>query len=264
MMVRSLRVSGSIALPLLVALSACGDGATGPDATADGRARVTLSAVSTQVVVGGGGAATAAAAALLTDGQGNTLELTRVALVIREIELERQFDECEDDSSNNCEEFEVGPFLLELPLDGGVIGIGDVEVPAGIYDELEFEVHKPSDDTPDDLAFLEAYPEFKDVSIRVEGVFNGGDPFIFLQDLNEDQEIDLDPPLEVTAELLPLNLTLELDVSLWFRDASGTLVDPVSANKGGENESLVEENIKRSIELFEDDDRDGQRDDDSD
>ena len=183
--------------------------------------------------------------------------------MIREIELERQFDECEDDfSNNNCEEFEIGPFLLELPLDGSVIGIGDVDVPPGFYDELEFEVHKPSDDTPDDLAFLEAHPEFKDVSIRVEGVFNGGDPFTFLQDLNEDQEIDLDPPLEVTAESPPLNLTLEFDVSVWFRDGSGILVDPVSANKGGENEDLVEENIKRSIELFEDDDRDGHRDDD--
>ena len=259
-MVRGFRVQGSVALPLALALAACGDGGTGPDADAEGRTRVTLSAVSAQAL-GGGGAA--AVAALIEDGQGNTLLLTRVAVVIREIELERQFDECDDDSSNdNCEEFEVGPFLLELPLDGGVIGIGDIDVPPGLYDELEFEVHKPSDDTPDDLAFLEAHPEFKGVSIWVEGVFNGGEPFIFLQDLNEDQEIDLDPPLEVTAESLPLNLTLELDVSGWFRDPSGILVDPVSANKGGENEDLVEENIKNSIELFEDDDRDGHRDDD--
>lgn len=259
MTVRSFRVPGSIALSLLVALVACGDGATGPDADADSRTRVTLSAVSAQAV-GGGGAA--AVAALIEDGQGNTLLLTRVAVVIREIELERQFDECEDDSSNdNCEEFEVGPFLLELPLDGSVIGIGDIEVPPGLYDELEFEIHKPSDDTPDDLAFLQVHPEFKGVSIWVEGVFNGGEPFIFLQDLNEDQEIDLTPPLEVTAESLPMNLTLELDVSLWFRDASGILVDPVSANKGGENENLVEENIKRSIDVFADDDRDGRPDD---
>lgn len=260
MTVRSFRVPGSIALSLLVALVACGDGATGPDTSEDGRTRVTLSAVSAQAV-GGGGAA--AVAALIEDGQGNTLLLTRVAVVIREIELERQFDECEDDSSNdNCEEFEVGPFLLELPLDGSVIGIGDIEVPPGLYDELEFEIHKPSDDTPDDLAFLQVHPEFKGVSIWVEGVFNGGEPFIFLQDLNEDQEIDLNPPLEVTAESPPLNLTLELDVSGWFRDASGILIDPLSANKGGDNEDLVEENIKNSIELFEDDDRDGRRDDD--
>lgn len=258
MMVRGFRIPGGVALSLLVALVACGDSGTGPDASEDGRTRVTLSAVSAQAL--GGGAA--ASAALLQDGQGNTLELTRVALVIREIELELQFDECEDDfSDDNCEEFEVGPFLLELPLDGGVIGIGDIDVPPGLYDELEFEVHKPSDDTPDDLAFLQAHPEFKGVSIWVEGIFNGGDPFIFLQDLNEDQEIDLDPPLEVIAESLPLNLTLEIDVSGWFRDVSGTLIDPLSANKGGDNEDLVEENIKNSIELFEDDDRDGHRDD---
>jgi len=261
MMERGVRAVGSAALPMLVVLAACGDGSTGPDASGD-VTRVTLSAASVQAPVGGGAAASAAAAALVEDGEGNTLELTRVALVIREIEFERQFDECEEGSvSDDCEKFEAGPFLLELPLDGGVIAIGDIDVPPAFYDELEFEVHKPSDDTPDDLAFLESHPEFKDVSIWVEGVYNGGDPFIFLQDLNEDQEIDLVPPLEVTAESFPMNITLELDVSVWFKDSAGILVDPLSANKGGDNENLVEENIKQSIELFEDNDRDGRRDD---
>ncbi len=254
MLVR-LRVPGSAVLSLLVALTACGDGSTGPDAGADSPARVTLSAASSQGVAAG---SAAAAASVLMDDAGNSLELTRVALVLREIELEKQFDECDDDALNDdCEKFEAGPLLLEVPLDGSVITIAGVDVPVGVYDELEFEIHKPSNDTPDDLIFLAANPAFADVSIRVEGIYNGGDPFVFLQDLNEDQEIDLDPPLVVTVDSPPMNLTLELDVSVWFRDAGGTLIDPVTANKGGENENLVENNIKLSIELFEDDDRDG-------
>ena len=255
MTVRSFRVPGSVALSLLVALVACGDGATGPDASEDGRTRVTLSAVSAQAV-GGGGAA--AVAALIEDGQGNTLLLTRVAVVIREIELERQFDECEDDSSNdNCEEFEVGPFLLELPLDGSVIGIGDIEVPPGLYDELEFEIHKPSDDTEADLSFLQANPDFDDVSVRVEGTFDG-EPFIFLQDLNEKQKLDLSPAL-VLADGIPSNITLSVDVLAWFLAPGGSLIDPATANKGGDNENVVENNIKSSIEAFEDSDHDGHR-----
>ena len=43
----------------------------------------------------------------------------------------------------------------------------------------------------------------------------------------------------------------------WFRDGSGALVEPTSANKGGLNEGLVKENIKNSIDAFEDEDEDG-------
>jgi hypothetical protein len=49
-------------------------------------------------------------------------------------------------------------------------------------------------------------------------------------------------------------------VDSWFRRGDGSLVDPATANKGGANEDLVEENIERSIEGFEDDDRDGRDD----
>ena len=44
----------------------------------------------------------------------------------------------------------------------------------------------------------------------------------------------------------------------------GTLLDPASANEGGANESVVENNIENSIDAFEDDDRDGDDDDDDD
>ena len=40
-------------------------------------------------------------------------------------------------------------------------------------------------------------------------------------------------------------------------DAAGQTVNPATGNVGGENESLIKENIKNSIEAFEDDDRDG-------
>jgi len=38
------------------------------------------------------------------------------------------------------------------------------------------------------------------------------------------------------------------------------LIDPATANKGGANENLVKENIKRSMKAFEDKDRDGNED----
>jgi hypothetical protein len=41
-------------------------------------------------------------------------------------------------------------------------------------------------------------------------------------------------------------------------------VDPATGNKGGANESLVKENIKQSIEAFEDENHDGHDDHESD
>ncbi|MDH3734635.1 MAG: hypothetical protein OEU54_13990, partial [Gemmatimonadota bacterium] len=160
----------------------------------------------------------------------------------------------DDDSDDDCE-FEVGPFLLELPLDGTTetqIQLDDVR--PGRYDELEFDIHKPDDDTAGDLDFIAVHPDFRDVSIRVEGTYNG-QSFLYLTDLNEEQEIDLVPPIVVGGGET-VQVTLALDVGGWFRRGDGSLVDPATANKGGPNEDLVEDNIESSIELEDDEDDD--------
>lgn len=211
----------------------------------------------------------------LGDNTGNSLLLTRVAMVLREVELELQNDNGCDDSSNGssddsdddrsgdddqCEKFLAGPFLLELPLDGSVETVVTLDhVTPGVYDELEFEIHKPEDDTPSDLDFIQRHPDFRRVSIRVEGAFNSS-PFVYVTDLNEDQEVALVPPLTITDESGPTNVTLTVDVDSWFRRADGSLVDPTTANEGGPNEKLVEDNIELSVEGYEDDDFDGEDD----
>ncbi len=237
---------------------ACGDDPTGP---------------------GGGGAATsvslsisvpAAAPApaivpefpfdiVFSDGA-STLTLTRVAMVLRDVDLEQEFGECDDlpgqSDDDDCEEFETGPFIIELPMDGAVetvLAISDV--PAATYDELEFKVHKPEDDTAGDLDFLSRNPDFRDVSIRVEGDFDG-QAFVYETDLNAEQEVRLSPPLVVT-DGASVNVTFSVDVSTWFRAFDGSLIDPATANKGLINEEIVEDNIEASIDVFEDDDHDG-------
>lgn len=243
-------------LPLvaLAALAAC-DNATGPQ----GAVPLSLSVATARTpAVAAQGAFPLALAETFEDGT-NTLVLNRVAMVVREIELERLLDDdCDaiEGDDDSCEEFETGPFLLELPLDGTVEQVFTIQVPPDTYGELEFEIHKPGDDTAEERAFVQAHPDFDAVSIRVEGTWNG-EAFVFLQDLNAEQELDLSPPLVVAEDAGPMNVTLTLDVSGWFADGAGQLVDPRSANKGGVNEELVEENIQRSFDIFEDHDRDG-------
>ena len=257
--------------------TACGENVTGPGSA--GAGSVSLSFAVRTTATGSASFASPNFDIVLDDGL-NTLEITRVAIVLREIELEKQFDECENSSSDrsgsddsgsqssagddSCEEISFGPELIELPTDGStdrLITLQDVD--PGVYDEIEFEIHKPDDDTSADRAFLNTHPEFKDVSIRVEGRYNGSG-FLYLTDLNEDQEIHLADPIVVSPGAGPVNVTLSLDIASWFKRADGSLIDPATANKGGPNEDLVEDNIENSIEGFEDGDFDGKDDADDD
>ncbi|HEU5171764.1 MAG TPA: hypothetical protein VFU46_14545 [Gemmatimonadales bacterium] len=191
-----------------------------------------------------------------SDGS-NTLVITRAQVVLREIELERAGEDgvCDGLNDDACEELSLGPILADLPLTAGAEQTIVVDVPAGAYDQVEFEIHKPTDD--DDPAFVAANPAFNDRSIRVEGTYNGN-PFVFTSDLNIEQEIELATPLTI-AESGAVDLTLFVDVSQWFQ-TGGSLLDPATADLGQPNEGLVKENIKNSIEAFEDGDEDGRDD----
>ena len=236
-----------------LAVAACGDDkGTGPD----GRAQVTFSLATRPAAAPG-----LTLDETITVGD-DVLVLQSVQLVMREIEFERSeaSTDCDDDvpgGDDDCEELEIGPTLVDLPLGTGVARELAVVVDTGHYDELEFEIHKPEDDgDAADAAFLAAHPDFDGVSIRVTGTFNGA-PFTYETDLDVEQEHDLVPAL-VVAESGTVNVTMLVDVSTWFLDEVGTsLVDPATANKGGPNESVVKTNITESIEAFEDDDSDG-------
>ncbi len=195
----------------------------------------------------------------LTDGAGNTLDISSAEIVLREIELERlDVPDCDvEPEPEGCVEFVVGPILVDLPTVAGVQQQVALQIPSGTYTEIEFDIHKVSSSDPADEAFLQAHGDLVDTSIRVGGTFNG-QTFEFTSDLNVEQELALNLVISET-DPMPTNVTIFVDLDVWFRDAAGTLVDPVSANKGGPNENLVKDNIKDSIEAFEDEDRDGRR-----
>jgi hypothetical protein len=258
---------GVAGLAVAVGLTGCSDG-TGPS----GGQQVTLS-----VVAGVGSPAAAASGADSVTLGGHTLVFDQVQLVLREIELKRvEVGDCDDDGDDNsgpgsapaaghddgdCEEFAIGPMLLDLPLTGQPERIITVQVDTGTFREVEFEIHKPDDDDAGDVAFLRDHPEFRRVSILARGRFDG-QTFAFLTDLNVEQEHRLVPPLVVT-ERTGTNLTLVVDLAGWFA-LGGELVNPLLALKGQPFEDQVENNIKRSLRLFEDRDRDGDDDDEDD
>ncbi len=188
----------------------------------------------------------------------DTLRITSVEIVLRKIELERVSGSSACDTlpeTDDCEEFRLGPQLVSVPLAAGVQTSVSVLVDSGDYGNVQFKIHKPGDDALD-VAFKAANPDFANVSIRVQGTFDGV-PFVYTSALDQEQEYEFHPPLHVDASGTATNLTIRLDVSTWFRNVAGALIDPATAGAGGANEGLVNENIRNSIKAFEDENRDG-------
>ena len=198
----------------------------------------------------------------------DVLVLNQVDLVLRKIQLDRaggvtgcgaagdSVDNATSDGANtpqggpddvdDCEEVEVGPLLVTLPLGGGTSQKIEVSLVPGTYDRVQFQVHKPDDDDLGDRTFLAAHPDFRRVSIRARGTFNGT-AFEYVSDLSAEQELALSPPL-VLAKDGTASLNLTVDVRGWFLDGSHNhLVNPATALKGQPNEGLVKQNIKQSI-----------------
>lgn len=245
---------GSVTIVLAAAaLAACSD-SSGP-ASSGPRASFQLATGSNSLAPG---MAAAGGPEILAAGS-DTIVVTSVQMVLREIELERVGASACDSTAlaEDCEEFEVGPELFDLPLGSGAQRAITVAIDTGSYDEVEFEIHKP--ESSDDAAFIAAHPEFDGVSIRMTGTYNGT-PFTYASDLDVEQEYSLVPPL-VVGENTTAGVTMFVDLQAWFLNQAGDgLLDPATANKGGQYEGEVKSNIEASINAFEDDDRDGEED----
>jgi hypothetical protein len=195
----------------------------------------------------------------------DSIILRSVEVVVREVKLKRvEAPGCDAIVGNDdCEEFETGVFLVALPLGSTATEtVVSINAPPGMYDELEFEIHKP--ESSDDAAFIAAHPSFIGIALRATGTYSQAGTrrdFVYTSELNARQELFLSPPLTV-IDGSATNVTLRLDIARWFLNAPGTaLVDPASANKGQPNESVVKDRIQASIDAFRDNDRDGHDDD---
>ncbi len=202
-------------------------------------------------------AGTVTGADTLTDGT-NTLVITSAQLVLKKIELERQ-DVATCDTTPEpagCGDFGAGPTLVDLPLAAGAMQHVTVDIPPGTYTGVQFEIHAVSSGDAQDSTFLQQYPDFAGTSIRVQGTYNGT-PFTYTTDLDVEQELELATPLVISDTTTATNLTLRVTLADWFKTVTGGLIDPATANVGQPNEGVVKENIKSSMQAFEDRNEDG-------
>lgn len=227
-------------------------GVMGCDSTGTNREGVGVSFSTKAAVLAGPGAPSFD---ITMSNGGNTLVITKAQLVLREMELKLSAAAtCSTGTAeDSCEEVQLGPMLIDLPVTDVLASPISVQIPDGTYREIEFDIRRPGTD-PADAAFIAANPNFNNVSIRVEGTYNGT-PFVFTSELDQEVQIDLNPPLVVTSG--NNNATIAVDIRSWFTNANGSLISPATANPGQPNASIVSEKIKVSLRAFEDDDKNG-------
>jgi len=259
-------------------MSACSDG-TGAGSAANTRS-LSLSVVGAST--DSSGLNTSSGQEMTLSDTTDTLVLSSVQIVIRRIELAPTDSMCSPPSDSteehqdstmmadgwhkdrwgewdrdDCEELKVGPILVDVPLDGSVKKVFAADVPEGTYKGSELWIHAPSPGDSTDAAFLADHPAFDSVSVRVRGTFDA-DSFTYTHAIRARQVSRLDPPLVVSPDSGAANLTLRVNLSKWFTTWHGKLIDPSTANAGGDNERLVAWNIMRSFWAFKDHDRDGE------
>jgi len=161
-------------------------------------------------------------------------------------------NENEDANGEDCPPLKVGPVLVDLPLDGTTTVVLDAFVPAGTYQRLQARLHAVKEGDEGVADFLTSHPEFEGISVRVVGVFTdaGGTPheFTFTSRMNVVTAINFDEP--VTVGDGTTNLTINVDVSSWFSTPAHPVLDPTA----DANQRAIEQNIRRSLRAFEDDD----------
>ena len=186
----------------------------------------------------------------------NTIVITKAQVVVRRIKLEQAVTAtCADDDTagdDDCAETSIGPVLVDLPLTANTVTSINASIPDGTYRKIDFRIHKPGGDA-NDAAFVAANPTFANISIRVEGTFNGT-AFVFTSTVSEKEELEFNPPVVIDAT--NKNITVQFDLSSWFKSGT-TVINPTTANPGQPNENLVRSNIRASLRALEDDDKNG-------
>ena len=242
---------------VVIAVAACGD------ATGSGSNRValrfgTVATSASRADLQGGDVAQAVQLAdeVVSVGTNGTLRIDDIQFIVSEVELKRaETDICRnedddgdehgnrDNDDDNCAKFEGGPFLVDLPLGGGVVTLLTAEVPSGTFRMVEFEIDdfEMDDDDEDNerrraselLAQLRlVYPDAPArANMVVKGVFTptNGTPRPFIVYFNADVEIKqrFEEPLIVEDGG---GITVRIDPAKWFE--IGNRVRDLSALNG--------------------------------
>jgi hypothetical protein len=235
---RTSHLTAAAVLAIALLPAACGDPA-GPEP--DGSLQVLAFPSGFEEMAGSGGG----------PGRALSVDIDRAFVVLGRLKLETAGDGTADFIDERSS-------VIELASGVDPVLALAADVPGGTYKEIELAIDKLERGHSSEQALINTFPRLDDASVLIEGTVvregRGPEPFSFASALDIDLELTFDPPLTVdSTQSGRILLSLVLDASSWFRDSSGALLDPVESA----NRSAIEGAIQRSVEVFEDSNRDG-------
>lgn len=208
-----------------------------------------------------------AGSAFLSNVAAANLTITKVQIVVDKVELnETESTSCvgeieagDDDhapAGAECEDIERDPVLIDVPVDGSLNTVLNALLPVGTFSKLEAKIEPARSDA---TTFNGTNPTLVGKSIVVQGTCTTCSPsgtFTFTSSLRAGIEMSFSPPLVIDG-ITPTNATVSIDLSKWFLDSSGNVIDPNTATAGSAALQKIEDNIRRSFHAFEDDHESG-------
>ncbi len=142
-------------------------------------------------------------------------------------------------------------------------------VPAGAYEEIEFEIHRVRSPEKLNIQTTKGGTNLTGLSIVLEGTCAPTPttttptptPTPFAVTSTVEVEVEYETPF-VVAEGATSNVTLAFDASTWLAGPNGTTLDPCLGDPAVNAKIIA--NVKASLKAFGDDDRDGEDDGDDD
>ncbi len=259
-LIHSARI-GAVAASLSGALllAACGsdddgDNGVGPESDAQMAlgfqvARGAQSAGDTAVKVGAGGTT-------IVRGT-DTIIVTSAELVLRDVRLHGEGSACLPNDStltSGCATLRLRPMILDLPVNGTDGNRVTVTTPRGTFSSVRLNLHKPIAGDSVDAAFRLANPTFADISVRLEGTYNG-ESFEYTTDVSEVITVPLTAAVSGGDDLQ--QVTVLVDIGKWFWGTESGLLSPIAAGDPGAVADAVNANVRTSFKAFRDQNRDG-------
>ncbi|WP_133758715.1 hypothetical protein [Gelidibacter sediminis] len=173
----------------------------------------------------------------------------------KEIELERSeiSEDIQDGFYGSDDDIELqGPFEIDL-LAGNSIPLASIEIPNGVYEEIEFEFDKSENQDS------ELFGKSMKLTGQIDGV-----PFVFWHDFDEEIEIDYEDAntnLVIDNNINEVRINFDLNSVLGMIDltsatdgnADGTIeISPEDEDGNTDLAELLKDAIKTQIDLMED------------
>lgn len=178
----------------------------------------------------------------------NSIIIDEAKALISKIELEKEPSGQNEIVINKL-------FVINLNSAEAITQLASTKIPAGTYNKIKFNVHKPEDnETPPDPEFKEGNGGNQRYSVIIKGRYNGSS-FVFKS--GKSANIVLNFPDMINIQETLRNITLIINSSQWFK-IGNDIINPSDPRF----EDVINENIKNSFKrAFKDDDRNGLPDD---